>query len=155
MNRPNERATKIVQEYAKYDSWEDRYKAIIARGKAAAPLEDLKKTEEAKVRGCQSQVWLHAKLTSENEIEFEADSDAMIVKGLVSILVDVYNKSLPEEILAHSPQFLNELGFQTHLSPSRANGLNSMLKQIRNFAIAFQTLLNMKQQAQPKPQSKT
>lgn len=140
MNRIEQRQQTIVDEFSKLASWEDRYKKIIERGKNSPDLRDELKTEEAKVRGCQSQVWLHAKLQPNGEVQFTGDSDAMIVKGLVSILLDVYSNSKPDEILSASPEFLKKLGFDTQLSPSRANGLYAMLKQILYFAQAFKML---------------
>lgn len=144
MNRIEQRQNKIVDEFANLTNWEDRYKRIIERGKNSPDLPPDQKSEEAKVRGCQSQVWLHGKLSPNGEIEFTGDSDAMIVKGLVSILLEVYSHSTPDEILASSPEFLKKLGFDTQLSPSRANGLFAMLKQIMHFATAFKVLAGMK-----------
>ncbi len=144
MNRIEQRQNKIVDEFASFTNWEDRYKRIIERGKNSPHLTDAEKTEDAKVRGCQSQVWLHAKLSPNGEIDFTGDSDAMIVKGLVSILIDVYTHTTPDEILNASPEFLKKLGFDTQLSPSRANGLYAMLKQILYYATAFKALANMK-----------
>lgn len=144
MNRIEQRQIKIVEEFAALTNWEDRYKRIIERGKHGANLTDELKTEDAKVRGCQSQVWLHAKALPNGEIEFTGDSDAMIVKGLVSILLEVYTHSTPDEILTASPEFLKKLGFDTQLSPSRANGLYAMLKQILYYATAFKTLASLK-----------
>lgn len=140
MNRIEQRQEKIVNEFSSLTNWEDRYKRIIERGKNSPNLPDDLKTEESKVRGCQSQVWLHAKLLPNGEVEFTGDSDAMIVKGLVSILLEVYSHSKPDEILSASPEFLKKLGFDTQLSPSRANGLYAMLKQILYFAHAFKLL---------------
>lgn len=144
MNRIEQRQNKIVDEFASFTNWEDRYKRIIERGKNSPDLPDSLKTEDAKVRGCQSQVWLHANLSHNGEIEFTGDSDAMIVKGLVSILLEVYSGATPDEILSASPEFLKKLGFDTQLSPSRANGLFAMLKQILYFATAFKALAAMK-----------
>ena len=109
-------------------------------GKTSPDLPEELRTEESKVKGCQSQVWLHAKLDGD-VIKFQGDSDALLVKGLVAVLLFVYSGSTPEEILGTDPQFLKRLGFETNLSPSRANGFFSMLKQIRYFAMAFQALI--------------
>jgi cysteine desulfuration protein SufE len=138
------RTEKIVKEFAALPTWEDRYKLLISRGKELGDLPDAKKTEEAKVRGCQSQVWLHARIDDHGKVQFEADSDAMIVKGLVSLLLSVYSNATPDEILSTSPDFLKQLGFETHLSPSRANGLYAMVRQILYFAHAFKTLAALK-----------
>ena len=134
----SERENQLIAEFDKLKNWEERYRLIIEKGKSLAALPDLKKTEEAKVKGCQSQVWLHAKLSPQGLIEFEGDSDALLVKGLVAILISVYNLTSPSEILGSNADFLKRLGFESNLSPSRSNGLFSMLKQIRYYAVAFQ-----------------
>ena len=138
------RTQNIVAEFQSLPTWEERYKRLIERGKKMGDLPDEKKQEEAKVRGCQSQVWLHARLDDQGKIVFEADSDAMIVKGLVALLLEVYSHATPDEILATSPQFLKDLGFESHLSPSRANGLYAMVRQIMYYATAFKALASMK-----------
>ena len=137
-----QRADRVIAEFSKLTAWEDRYKKIIEMGKAMPDLPDSLRTEESKVKGCQSQVWLHAKLNEQGEIEFQGDSDALLVKGLVAMLIQIYSKSLPEEILTTPPEFLKAIGFEGNLSPSRANGLFSMIKQIRYFATAFAMLKN-------------
>jgi cysteine desulfuration protein SufE len=140
-----ERGDQIADEFAKLSSWEDRYKKIIALGKSLPDLPENMRTEDSKVKGCQSQVWLHAKLNDRGEIEFQGDSDALLVKGLVALLLKVYSGSSPEEILTTSPDFLKAIGFEGNLSPSRANGLFSMLKQIRYYAAAFAMLTKQNQ----------
>jgi cysteine desulfuration protein SufE len=141
------RQADMIKEFQSISGWEDRYKKIIALGKALPDLSEDKRTEEAKVKGCQSQVWLHAKLNSQGGIDFEGDSDALIVKGLVAMLLKIYSGSTPEEILTTPPEFLKALGFEGNLSPSRANGLFSMIKQIRYFATAFAMLQNKHRQS--------
>lgn len=141
-----ERQTAVVSEFKDFTNWEDRYKQIIKLGKELPELEPALKSEEAKVKGCQSQVWLHGKLTDQGRIEFQGDSDALIVRGLVAILLKVYSNSTPQEILQSTPQFIKELGFDTNLSPSRTNGLFSMIKQIHHFATAYSVLLQVKKQ---------
>lgn len=136
-----ERQKKLVTEFTGLPSWEDRYKRLIEYGKALAPLKKEYYDEKFKVRGCQSQVWLHAEPMDGRRVRFVADSDALIVKGLAALLVQVYSEAKPEEILSASPQFLKDLGFEGHLSPSRANGLYAMLKQILYYATAFQQIL--------------
>lgn len=138
------RERHLVEEFSKLATWEDRYKRLIDRGKALGDLSEEMKQEKYKVRGCQSQVWLHANLEDNGRILFRADSDAMIVKGLVAILLEVYSNATPDEVLATSPQFLKDLGFETHLSPSRANGLYAMVKQIMYYAQAFKALAALK-----------
>jgi cysteine desulfuration protein SufE len=132
------RQDKIIAEFQSINGWEDRYKKIIEMGKALPELPENLKVEEAKVKGCQSQVWLHASLDASQRIVFQGDSDALIVRGLVALLLQVYSGSRPEEILASPPQFLKAIGFEGNLSPSRANGLFAMIKQIQMFAMAFQ-----------------
>lgn len=132
-----ERQDYWVKELGSLASWEDRYKKIIALGKQLPDLSEELRTEEAKVKGCQSQVWLHAKLDDQGRIQFQGDSDALLVKGLVALLLKIYSNSSPSEILSTPPEFLKALGFEGNLSPSRANGLFSMIKQIRNFATVF------------------
>jgi len=100
------------------------------------------KTEANKVKGCQSQVWLHASV-KDGKVYFQADSDASIVKGIVSVLVRIYSDATPDEILATKPEFLDTIGLRQHLSMSRANGLSSMIKQISMYAIAFKTKIEM------------
>jgi len=140
-----ERGDQISAEFSKLSSWEDRYKKIIALGKALPDLPEELRTEEAKVKGCQSQVWLHAKLNSRGEIEFQGDSDALLVKGLVALLLKIYSGSTPKEILTTPPDFLKAIGFEGNLSPSRANGLFSMIKQIRYYATAYGVLQSQNQ----------
>lgn len=132
-----ERQRKVVDEFIPFKTWEERYKHLIDLGKNLPALENKLKTDEAIVKGCQSQVWLHAKTNKEGFIIFQGDSDALIVRGLVAILIQIYSGSTPEEILSTPPDFIKQIGFEGNLSPSRSNGLFSMLKQIRNFATAF------------------
>jgi cysteine desulfuration protein SufE len=139
MNIKN-RIEVVVKEFQAIPHWEDKYKKIIEMGKSLKPLDESKKTEDNKIKGCQSQVWLVASPTVDHKIQFQADSDALIVKGLVSILVSIYSHSSPDEILANPPTFLKDLGFESHLSPSRANGLHAMVKQMQFYAIAYRQL---------------
>ena len=106
-------------------------------GKELAPYPEEFRSEDFKVKGCQSQVWLYAKKNSQGLVEFKADSDALIVKGLIAMILEVYSGLTPDEVLATQPTFVSELGLSQHLSPSRANGLNSMLKQIKYYALAL------------------
>ncbi|MBX3039843.1 MAG: SufE family protein [Bdellovibrionaceae bacterium] len=138
------RADKIVAQFQALSDWEARYKLLIDLGRQAPELADEFKTEENKIRGCQSQVWMRAWLDPNQRVQFEADSDALLVKGLVSILVQVYSNTDPSEILQFPPEFIKQLGFDSNLSPSRTNGLHAMLKQIKNFAIAFHYQLHQK-----------
>lgn len=135
-----EKQSQIIQEFSPLSDWESRYKLLIQKGKKLPDLPENDKTEDAKVRGCQSQVWLHAKLNPEGRIEFRGDSDALLVKGLVAIILEIYSHERPQDILAFQPDFIQALGFDRNLSPSRTNGLFSMLKQIHHFALAFSLL---------------
>lgn len=145
MNIIQERQAKIVQEFSQLTQWEDRYKKIIEMGKSLSSMPEELKTEQNIVKGCQSQVWLFAGLNDQGGMVLQGDSDALIVKGLVSLLLHVYSGAKPGEILATPPDFLKALGFEGNLSPSRANGLHAMLKQIRNYATAFDYLLKTRQ----------
>lgn len=135
------RIDSLVQEFSNFPDWEARYKYLIDLGKGLPNLPEEYRTEDLKVKGCQSQVWIHAQLNENGEVIFQADSDALIVKGLVSVLLRIYSSATPEEILTTSPQFFEELGFKSHLSPSRANGFYSMIRQIQYYATAYSVLL--------------
>jgi cysteine desulfuration protein SufE len=137
-----DRQNQIIHEFQGLKDWEERYKKIIEMGKQLADMPPELKIEENQVKGCQSQVWLYARLSPTGEMLLQGDSDAMIVKGLVALLLRVYSGANPNEILQTPPEFLRALGFEGHLSPSRANGLHSMLKQIRLYATAFAYVLN-------------
>ena len=123
-------------------SWEQKYEKIIELGKKWPGLEDSLKSEDLKVKGCQSQVWIHAELTADKKINFKGDSDAILVKGLVAMILAIYNNETPQTILATDISFLKDMGFDTGLSPSRSNGLYSMIKQIKYYGTAFQYLLS-------------
>ena len=139
MNELKDRQQKVIAEFGGLATWEDRYKKLIELGRALPDLPDSKKTEDFKVKGCQSQVWLHARLDN-GRVQFEADSDALLVRGLVALLLRVYSDATPSEILATEPAFIKEIGLESKLSPSRANGLVSMIKQIKFYALALQAL---------------
>ena len=134
----------LMNEFSQLKGWEDRYKKIIEKGKNLGDLPEQFKVEQNKVKGCQSQVWLVAELNPKKEIVFRADSDALIVRGLIAILLQVYSLATPAEILKTQPDFLQKMGFNNNLSPSRTNGLYSMVKQIHYYALAFKALLEKK-----------
>ncbi len=134
------REEAIVASFAELDDWEERYRAIIARGRDLEDLPDDLKTNKLKVQGCQSQIWLHAELTPEGKVHFRADSDAMIVRGLIAMLLEVYSDATPAEILATEPTFIAKIGLESHLSPTRTNGLHSMLEQMFYYAKVLQTI---------------
>ena len=127
---------RIVREFNLLEDWAERYKYIIKLGSKLPQLDSSKKIEHNIVKGCQSQVWLHAEF-SEGKIIFEADSDAAITKGLVALMVHLYSHQSPNAILATEPTFITEIGMNEHLSPTRANGLASMVKQMKIYALAF------------------
>lgn len=139
-----ERQNALIKDFSALTQWEDRYKKIIDIGKSLPEMPENLKTEQNIVKGCQSQVWLSASLSDDGRMLLQGDSDALIVKGLVGLLLSVYSGSAPSEILATPPEFLRALGFEGNLSPSRANGLHSMLKQIKLYATAFDYLLKTK-----------
>jgi cysteine desulfuration protein SufE len=141
MNSAQIRQQQIIERFSKFSTWEERYKEIINLGKKLPELPENMKTEEALVKGCQSQVWLHADF-KEGKIFLRGDSDAVLVKGLVALVLQIYSNSTPKDILETPPEFLKDLGFEGNLSPNRSNGLHSMLKQIKYFAIAFQAMMN-------------
>lgn len=141
MNSIQEKQQKLIQEFSQFPQWEDRYKKIIEMGKSLPEMPADLKTEQNIVKGCQSQVWLSASLSDDGKVQLKGDSDALIVKGLVSLLLTVYSESSPSDILSTPPDFLKALGFEGNLSPSRANGLHAMLKQIKLYATAFDYLL--------------
>lgn len=134
------RINDLVDRFSRFKDWEDRYGSIIELGKSLPEMNEAYKTESNKVKGCQSQVWLYAELVGD-KVVFHADSDATIVKGLVAILVHVYSGATPDEILMTKPTFLETIGLREHLSMSRANGLNSMVKQISLYAMAYKVKL--------------
>lgn len=133
------RESEILTEFSHLKNWEDKYKKIIAWGKEIEKYPEDLYQEKFLVKGCQSQVWMNAKMENDKMIIL-ADSDALIVKGLVSLLVKIYSGLTPHEILSHPPEFVNKLGFAQYLSPSRANGFSSMIKQIVLYATAFKAL---------------
>jgi len=127
---------EIVEEFSLFDSWDDKYEYIIDLGKKLLPLEDKYKKDENRVRGCQSTVWLVADY-KDGRIFYRAESDAIIVKGLISILIRVLSGQEPDAIVEAKLEFLREIGMMTHLAQTRSNGLVSMVKQMKHYALAF------------------
>jgi len=127
---------EIVEDFKLFDDWDGKYEYIIDIGKKLPLLDDKYKIEENKVKGCQSTVWLHAEHKDE-KVFYSADSDAVIVKGLISMLIRVLSGHTPDEIINADLGFINKIGMTTHLAQTRANGLLSMVKQMKNYAIAF------------------
>ena len=136
-----EKQDRIIREFELLGDWQERYKHIIKLGQKLEPLEDIYKTEDNLVRGCQSQVWLTTNL-EDDKIIFQADSDAAITKGLVALMVRLYSGETPETILNTKPEFIEKIGMQEHLSPTRSNGLASMIKQMKIYAMAYNAKLN-------------
>lgn len=128
---------EIVEEFALFDNWEDKYEYIIDLGKKLEPLDAKFKIDENKIKGCQSQVWLTAD-EKEGRIYFKADSDAVIVRGLVSMLIRVLSGHTAREILDAKLEFIDRIGMKNHLAQTRSNGLLSMVKQMKNYALAYQ-----------------
>lgn len=135
-----EKQDRIIREFQSLSDWQERYKHIIKQGKKLPPLDEEHKTEDNLVRGCQSQVWLTTELEG-NKIIFHADSDAAITKGLVALMVNFYSGEEPNTILTTNPEFIKKIGMQEHLSPTRSNGLASMVKQMKIYAMAYKSKL--------------
>jgi len=132
---------EIVAEFAMFDDWMQRYEYMIDLGKSL-PLIDAKyKTDDHIIKGCQSKVWVHAQL-EDDKLIFTADSDAIITKGIIAILIRTFSDQPPQEIIDADTAFIDEIGLKEHLSPTRANGLVSMIKQLKLYAVAYQTQLN-------------
>lgn len=129
---------RIVKEFQILQDWPERYKHIIKLGSKMEPLPEEKKVEENLVKGCQSQVWLTADLV-DGKVIYKADSDAAITKGLVAMMVNFYSGEAPQIIMETKPEFIDKIGMSQHLSPTRANGLASMVKQMKIYAMAFNT----------------
>ena len=127
---------EIIEEFSLFDSWDDKYEYIIDLGKRLPPLEEQFKKDENRVRGCQSTVWLVAD-HKDGKVHFRAESDAVIVKGLISMLIRVLSGHTPDEILKAQLGFIQKIGMTTHLAQTRSNGLLSMVKQMKNYALAF------------------
>ncbi len=126
----------IIEDFSAFDDWMDKYALLIDLGNSLAPLDEQYKTPENLIEGCQSRVWLNATY-EDGIISFQAESDAVIVKGIVSLLIQVMDKHTPDEILESELYFIDKIGLKEHLSPTRSNGLLSMVKQMRLYAMAF------------------
>jgi len=137
MNRINERQDEIIEEFEGLDDWMDRYQMLIDMGNEQEPLDERYKTESNLIDGCQSRVWLQADYV-DGHVHFQAESDALIVKGIVTLLIRVLNDTTPQEILDADLYFIDRIGLREHLSPTRSNGLLAMVKQMRMYALAFQ-----------------
>ena len=137
----NEIQDEIIAEFSELDDWMDRYQLLIDMGNDQPPLDEQYKTEQNLIDGCQSRVWLQADFDGER-MHLQAESDALIVKGIVSLLIRVFDNQTPQDILDADLYFIERIGLREHLSPTRSNGLVAMVKQIRAYALAFQTVNN-------------
>lgn len=141
MSNIKEIQEEIVEEFEMFEDWMQRYEHMIELGKSLPLIDEKYKTEENLIKGCQSKVWVHAELQGDQLI-FTADSDAIITKGIIALLVRVYSHQHPKDIIETDTAFIDKIGLKEHLSPTRANGLVSMIKQLKMYALAYQTQLN-------------
>ncbi len=131
---------EIVAEFSLFDDWMQRYEYMIELGKSLPKIEERYKTDDHLIKGCQSKVWVHAELR-DGRLEFTADSDAIITKGIIAILIRAFSNQKPADIIAAKTDFIDQIGLKEHLSPTRANGLVSMIKQLKLYAVAYETQL--------------
>ena len=131
----------IVDEFSMFDDWMQRYEYMIELGKSLPLINEQYKTDDHIIKGCQSKVWVHEELV-DDKVVFTADSDAIITKGIIAILIRVFSNQTPMAIIEADTDFIDAIGLKEHLSPTRANGLASMIKQLKLYAVAFQTQLN-------------
>ena len=132
---------EIIDEFSMFDDWEERYQYMIDLGKTLPLIDEQFKTDNHIIKGCQSRVWVHADLNND-KVVFTADSDAIITKGIIAILIRVFSNQNPKDIIDANTDFIDDIGLKEHLSPSRANGLVSMIKQLKLYAVAYQAQLN-------------
>lgn len=130
---------EIVEEFSGFEDWMDKYAYLIEIGNEMTPIDAKYKIESNLIRGCQSRVWLQQEFT-DGKIKFIAESDALIVKGLVALLLRIYSNRTPKEILESEPRFIDEIGLRQHLSPTRSNGLLAMVKQMKLYALAYEKI---------------
>ena len=138
----NETQDRIIEEMSELDDWMDRYAYIIDLGNALPPIDEKYKTPEHMIEGCQSRVWLNAELDADGKVIYTDDSDAIIVKGIISMLIEVLSGHTPQEIIDADLYFIPAIGLSEHLSPTRSNGLLAMVKQMRMYAVAFKAINN-------------
>jgi len=141
MESITEKQQEVIEEFSLFEDWMQRYEHMIDLGKSLPLIAEEYKTEDNIIKGCQSKVWVHAAL-EEDQLVFTADSDAIITKGIIAILIRVFSHQHPKAILEADTDFIDKIGLKQHLSPTRANGLVSMIKQIKMYAVAYQTQLN-------------
>ena len=133
---------EIIEEFSNFEDWMDKYSYIIEIGNSCPMIEEKDKVESNLIKGCQSRVWVSAKLNDKGFMEISADSDAVITKGIITLLLRVFNNQKPEDVYAADLKFVDEIGLKSHLSPTRSNGLLSMIKQIKLYALAFSVKQN-------------
>ncbi len=138
MKTINEAQEEVIEEFSEFTDWMDKYQMLIDLGNDLEPLDERYKTEQNLIDGCQSRVWLQADY-ADGRITFTADSDALIVKGIIALLIEVLSGHTPQEILSADLHFIGDIGLKDHLSPTRSNGLLAMIKQIRMYALAYKT----------------
>ncbi|MDG2386596.1 MAG: SufE family protein [Flavobacteriaceae bacterium] len=141
METITEKQQEVIEEFSLFEDWMQRYEYMIDLGKSLPLISEEHKTEDNIIKGCQSKVWVHAGL-EDDRLVFTADSDAIITKGIIAILIRVFSNQPPKAILEAQTDFIDQIGLKEHLSPTRANGLVSMIKQIKMYAVAYQTQLN-------------
>ena len=133
---------EIIEEFSNFEDWMDKYSYIIEIGNSCPMIDEKDKVESNLIKGCQSRVWVSAKLNDKGLMEISADSDAVITKGIITLLLRVFNNQKPEDVYAADLKFVDEIGLKSHLSPTRSNGLLSMIKQIKIYALAFSVKQN-------------
>lgn len=132
---------ELIDEFSMFEDWEERYQYMIDLGKTLPLIDPQYKTDDNIIKGCQSRVWVHAEM-DHDKVVFTADSDAIITKGIIAILIRAFSNQSPSDIIEANTEFIDQIGLKEHLSPTRANGLVSMIKQLKMYAIAYQTQLN-------------
>ena len=137
----NQKQDQIIDEFSQFDEWMDKYQLLIDFGNSLEPLDEKHKTPQNIIEGCQSRVWLHAEM-QDGKVIFKADSDAILVKGIVYLLIDVLSNHTPSEIMNTDLYFIEKIGLREHLSPTRSNGLLAMVKQMKLYGLAFSTITN-------------
>ena len=141
MSSIQERKEEIIDEFSMFDDWMQKYEYMIELGKTLPMIDEKYKVEENVIKGCQSKVWVYAEM-DDDQVSYTADSDAIITKGIIAILIRVFSGQKPEDIINADTSFIDEIGLKEHLSPTRANGLVSMIKQMKMYAIAYNSQQN-------------
>lgn len=144
MKTINELQDEVIEEFSEFDDWMDKYQLLIDLGNEQPPLDPIYKTDKNLIDGCQSRVWLQADLEN-GKVTFRAESDALIVKGIIALLIRVISEHTPDEILNADLYFIEKIGLKEHLSPTRSNGLLAMVKQMRMYALAFKAKMQEQQ----------